>query len=217
MPPPTITTTSLPDGTVGTTYGQTLAAVEGTPPYTWSVSAGAPPPGLDLFPTGELTGHPTSAGTFTFTAKVDDAGTPSQSDTQELTVTIDPEPVAPPTITTTTLPGGSRRCLLHRDPAGDGRHAGLHLVSRFGITPGRSKPELSTGVISGTPTSGGVSTFTAKVTDGASQTDTAGPLDHHHGPDPGHRDAERNDCRDRVVPIGRRLRTSPRTTTRSTK
>ena len=49
--PPTITTTSLPDGTVGTTYGQTLAAVDGTPPYTWSVSAGTPPPGLDLFPT----------------------------------------------------------------------------------------------------------------------------------------------------------------------
>ena len=107
VPPPTITTTSLPDGTVGTTYGQTLAAVDGTPPYAWSVSEGAPPPGLTLFPTGELTGHPTSPGSFTFTVRVDDAGTPSQSDTQELTVTIDPEPGPPPTITTTSLPSGT--------------------------------------------------------------------------------------------------------------
>jgi subtilisin family serine protease len=173
VPPPTITTTSLPDGTVGTTYGQTLAAVEGTAPYTWSVSAGALPPGLTLFSTGELTGHPTSAGSFTFMARVDDAGSPSQSDTQELTVTIDPEPAPPPTITTTSLPDGAV-----------GQPYSQTLAATSGTTPytwslepGGSLPagltlDSSTGAITGTPTSSGSSSFAARVTDAATESDT---------------------------------------------
>ena len=44
---PTITTASLPSGTVGTEYSTTLAA-EGTAPITWSVSSGSLPEGLSL-------------------------------------------------------------------------------------------------------------------------------------------------------------------------
>ena len=165
--PPSITTTSLPDGTVGTTYGQTLAAVGGTPPYTWSVSGGELPPGLTLFPTGELTQHPTSAGSFTFTVRVEDAGTPSQSDTQELTLTIDSAPVPPPTITTTSLPGGTV-----------GTAYGQSLLAVDGTTPytwslqpGSSLPPglslSAAGVIAGTPSSPGTRTLTVQVTDSA--------------------------------------------------
>jgi hypothetical protein len=35
-----ITTTSLPNGSVGTAYSQTLAASGGTKPYTWSLTGG---------------------------------------------------------------------------------------------------------------------------------------------------------------------------------
>jgi len=45
---PTITTTSLADGTTGATYSQTLAATGGTAPYLWSISAGTLPAGLAL-------------------------------------------------------------------------------------------------------------------------------------------------------------------------
>jgi subtilisin family serine protease len=173
VPPPTITTTSLPDGTVGTTYGQTLVAVDGTAPYTWSVSAGALPPGLTLFSTGELTGHPTSAGSFTFTARVDDAGTPSQSDTQELTVVIDPEPVPPPTITTTSLPSGTVGVAYSATlQATDGTQPYTWSLEPGGFLPAGLTLNSSTGAISGTPTSSGNSSFTARVTDAATESDT---------------------------------------------
>ena len=138
--PPTITTTGLPDGRVGTTYGQTLAAVDGTPPYTWSVSEGTLPSGLTLVPTGELAGQPTSAGSFTFTVRVDDAGTPSQSDTQELAVTIDPEPVPPPTVTTTSFPEPPSAPPYSATLQATGGTRRLYVVARLGFASGRSEP-----------------------------------------------------------------------------
>ncbi|MBI1897172.1 MAG: putative Ig domain-containing protein, partial [Acidobacteria bacterium] len=46
--PLAITTTSLPAGTVGVAYSQSLTAAGGTPPYTWIVTAGSLPQGLAL-------------------------------------------------------------------------------------------------------------------------------------------------------------------------
>jgi hypothetical protein len=69
-----ITTTSLPNGKVGTAYSQTLQTAGTTPPLTWSTTAGALPDGLALAPgTGIISGSPTAAGTFTFTVKVVDS------------------------------------------------------------------------------------------------------------------------------------------------
>ena len=61
--PPSITTTSLPTGTVGTTYGATLHATGGTAPYTWTAST--LPAGLHISSTGKISGTPTSPGTKT--------------------------------------------------------------------------------------------------------------------------------------------------------
>ena len=76
LPPeaPTITTVALSSGTVGEFYCcGNLFASGGVQPYTWSVVAGALPPGLEL-PKGEntISGSPTTAGTFTFTVRVTD-------------------------------------------------------------------------------------------------------------------------------------------------
>jgi hypothetical protein len=89
----TITTTSLlPDGQVGTFYTRTLGASGGTAPYSWSVSAGSPPTGLNL--TGNvISGTPTVAETATFTVQVTDAV--MAADTQILSITISTLP--PPT------------------------------------------------------------------------------------------------------------------------
>mgnify|MGYP000234433891 CR=1 FL=1 len=56
---PSITTTNLPNGTVGTSYGQTLAAT-GSGTITWSIADGSSlPAGLRLNKsTGEITGTP---------------------------------------------------------------------------------------------------------------------------------------------------------------
>ena len=82
---PTITTNTLPDGTVGTAYSQTLTAT-GTAPITWNVAGGTLPAGLHLnTSTGEIGGTPTTAGTFSFTVKAENN---TGSDTQELSITV---------------------------------------------------------------------------------------------------------------------------------
>jgi hypothetical protein len=84
-----ITTSSLPDGTVGTAYSGTLAA-DAVVPITWSIvsESGALPAGLELDDTtGAITGTPETADTYTFTVKAEnDAG----EDTKELSITIRP-------------------------------------------------------------------------------------------------------------------------------
>lgn len=47
-PAPSITTTSLPAGTIGTAYTQTIALSGGAPPFSWSVSSGTLPDNLAL-------------------------------------------------------------------------------------------------------------------------------------------------------------------------
>ena len=76
LPPeaPTITTAALSSGTVGAFYCcGNLFASGGVQPYTWSVVAGALPPGLELpRRANTISGTPTTAGTFTFTVRVTD-------------------------------------------------------------------------------------------------------------------------------------------------
>ena len=84
--PPTITTNSLPGGTVGTDYSQPLIA-DGSETITWSITDGSLPAGLSLgADTGVISGTPTAAGTYSFTVTAtNDYG----SDSKEFTLTID--------------------------------------------------------------------------------------------------------------------------------
>ncbi|MDP8989662.1 MAG: putative Ig domain-containing protein, partial [Acidobacteriota bacterium] len=83
----TILTASLPSGTVGASYSQSLAANGGTPPYNWSVTSGSLPSGLSLASTGAIAGTPTVAGTQTFTVHVGDAGLLNATQTLSLAIT----------------------------------------------------------------------------------------------------------------------------------
>ena len=67
----------------------TLAASGGTMPYTWSIASGSLPTGLALnTSSGAITGTPSAAGTFNFTARVSDASSPVQTATGSLSLTI---------------------------------------------------------------------------------------------------------------------------------
>jgi hypothetical protein len=82
-------TDQLRDGNVGVAYEASLFAGGGTPPYSWSHVAGTLPPGLRVQASpGRVLGTPTTAGTFTFTVRVNDSG--GQSASQQFTIRIVP-------------------------------------------------------------------------------------------------------------------------------
>jgi hypothetical protein len=88
VPQAEITTTSLPDGTVGVPYDQTLSASGGVPPYSWSYDS--LPPGLNLnSATGEITGTPTAPGTTDVNFGIQDSLGTISDNYAEIPITID--------------------------------------------------------------------------------------------------------------------------------
>lgn len=83
-----INTTSLPSGQQGQTYAALLSANGGTSPYSWSLANNTVlPAGLTLSG-AQISGTPTVAGTGTFTVQVSDGGSPPQTVTKQLSMTI---------------------------------------------------------------------------------------------------------------------------------
>ena len=170
-----ITTFSVPNGGVGSPYDTvTFAATGGTSPYTWNISAGTIPTSLTFDGTaGTLSGTPTAAGTFTFTVQATDKSSPVKKNaTKEFTVNIAPANTLQ--ITTTNLPDGVVGTAY---PTGIALNAvggtgTLTWTLDAGSLPAGLSLNAVTGAISGTPTAKGNYSFTIKVTDSNSQTDT---------------------------------------------
>ena len=107
VPPPQITATTMPNGTVGTAYSKVISMTNGVAPYAWTIVAG--PAGLTLAAstTNSVTvqGTPTTAGANqVFTIKVTDAqglSYTSSSLAVPLTVTVTGTATGAPAITST--------------------------------------------------------------------------------------------------------------------
>jgi len=84
--PLSVTTTSLPDATLGARYSVRMLAGGGTPRYTWSVADRWLPPGLSLSPAGVISGSPVLAGVFDFTVRAADPA--GDSSAASLSVTV---------------------------------------------------------------------------------------------------------------------------------
>ncbi len=85
----TITTSALTDARVGSAYSSTLTAINGVPPYTWSITSDVPNTGSWLLiapTTGVLSGTPGTAETETVTIKVTDSAAHTASATFSLVV-----------------------------------------------------------------------------------------------------------------------------------
>jgi len=90
-----ITTTSLPNGTAETTYSATITASGGCTPYSWTVSSGKLPSGITDAASKsttslDLSGTPTTAGTYTFSVTVTGCG--KHTSTESYTVVIQADP-----------------------------------------------------------------------------------------------------------------------------
>src|SRR5262249_4845607 len=130
----------------------------------WSITSGSLPPGLSLnSQTGAISGAPSSAGTFTFTAQVSDAQNPPDSATKSLSITVS-QP-APLNITTTSLPSAKRNRAYSQTLQASGRVTPYSWSLAAGSLPPGLALNASTGVISGKPTTVGTYNFTVRVLD----------------------------------------------------
>jgi uncharacterized repeat protein (TIGR01451 family) len=86
--PLTIATTSLAPAAPGAPYSRSLQTVAGTGALTCTVISGILPPGLDLSPSGTISGTPTTPGNYRFTVRCVDAS--GNADDQTLFLQIDP-------------------------------------------------------------------------------------------------------------------------------
>lgn len=157
--PLSISTTTLPGGEVGLAYGQTLAASGGTMPYSWAVTSGTLPAGLSLAAAGAISGTPTTAvagAAVTFT--VTDSGSPAQTKTASLTMTI----AAPIAITTTSLPNGIVGTAYSATLMASG---GTTPYTWSATLPAGLTLNISSGAISGTPTAATSVPITFTVSD----------------------------------------------------
>ena len=155
--PPKITTPSLPNGEVDTTYNQTLGAT-GSETITWSLASGSTmPAGLTLNSDGTITGTPTTAGQFTFTATATNS---AGSDSKEYELTInEPQniPVNGVTLNPTLLSlftGGSETLTATVEPSN---------ATNKNVTWSSDKPEVAT-VENGKVTAKAAGTATITVT-----------------------------------------------------
>ena len=144
-----ITTTSLPNGQVGAPYSQTLFATGGAGSHTWALTAGTLPAGLSLnTATGLISGTPTETATSTpLTFQTTDSGSPAQTATANLTLTVTPSLV----ILTTSLPSGQVGVVYSQTLLATGGVGAHTWALTTGTLPTGLNLNATTGQISGTP------------------------------------------------------------------
>ena len=165
-----ITSTSLAAGQKGSTYSATLQAGGGTPNYTWSIRSGSLPAGLSLNATnGVISGTPTTAVTSNFTVQVADSGSPAQTQSAASSITINPSTLA---ITSASLAGGQKGTAYSAGLQAGGGTPNYTWSIQSGSLPAGLSLNASTGAISGTPATPGISNFTVQVADSGSPAQT---------------------------------------------
>ncbi len=157
----TVTSTAAANAIQNFAYSQNLSATGGQIPYTWSLYSGNPPTGITVGASGSLSGTPTaSPGSYPFTVQVQDAN--NATATQSLTITLN----AAVSITTSTLANpavGEVYSSTLSAAYGNGGPYTWALVNGSSLPGGLTLS--SGGVIGGTPTTSGTSSFSVMATD----------------------------------------------------
>jgi hypothetical protein len=167
--PLSLTTSTLPSGTVGVPYSAPIGVSGGTSPYTCTITAGTLPDGLSISGC-TVSGTPTTAGSSTVTVKVTDSESPTQSTTGPETIVINPAALT----LTNTLPNGTVGVVYSATIGASGGTTPYSCSITTGTLP--AGLSLSGCTVSGTPTTPGISNLTVMVTDSSSPTkNVSGP------------------------------------------
>ncbi|WDI93765.1 putative Ig domain-containing protein [Xanthomonas campestris] len=162
---------NLPAGTAGQAYTAAISpATGGTAPYSYALTAGALPSGVVLdAATGALSGTPTVSGTFNFTLTVTDSTpSPAAQASQSYTLSIAGATLVPGQ---PTLPPAVRGTPYSQVLTATGGVAPYTYSLASGTLPA-GLTLASNGVLSGTPTAEGSTSFTIAVADAGNATAT---------------------------------------------
>lgn len=159
-PTVTVAPASLPSPVIGTAYSQSLSASNGRAPYTFAVTGGTLPAGLSLSNAGVLSGTPTAGGSFSFTVTATDANGFTAS--RAYAFTIGAAAIA---LNPATVPGATLAAAYSQTLTASGGIAPYTYAVTSGTLPAGVSLNGATGVLSGTPTALGSSTFTVRATD----------------------------------------------------
>jgi len=164
--PLAISTTSLPNGQVGSSYAGSLVATGGTAPYHWSVVSGALPNGLGInSASGVIAGQPANAGTFSFAIEVQDSSQSKASAQSKMSMQIGSAPAGPLQISTNSLPNGQVGDSYDSSVVAIGGTPPYHWSIASGALPNGLGINSVSGVISGQPAVAGASSFAVGVQD----------------------------------------------------
>jgi hypothetical protein len=163
-----ITTTNLPDGEVGTTYDEYLAATSCGGNFNWQLAGGNFPAELDLYSNGEIYGTPTNSGNYTFIVQVTDGNNVTTNRQLQLHIAA---VVTPLQVDTVSLPNGTNGLSYSASLAASGGQSPYSwaIPPYSAGLPGNLILNTN-GTISGIPTNGGFAYFYARVTDAALNT-----------------------------------------------
>ncbi len=155
----TVSPSTLPNGTTGSAYNQTISATGGTTPYTFAVTSGSLPAGLSLASNGALTGTPSASGLSSFTVTATDSIACVGSISYTIQVTCPSITVAP-----ASLAAGLTDVAYSQTITATGGTTPYSLTVTTGTLP--TGLSLATnGDLTGTPTVVGSSSFTVTATD----------------------------------------------------
>jgi hypothetical protein len=162
---------TLPSGTVGTVYSATIPITAGTSPYTCTLTSGTLPAGLTLGVGCTVTGTPTTAGTSTPTITIHDSENPAQTITPTISITINASTLV---INNGTLPSGTVGTVYTAPIPITGGTSPYTCTLTSGALP--AGLTLGTGCsVTGTPTTSGTSTPTITIKDSSSTQQTITP------------------------------------------